>query len=157
MVAFPFSELQIYCYYPFLKYYLVFQELRNESVKYLLEEAFLDLETHFEDLFTNKWVPSSIPMDTILVTLEDYFQDYNHLTTKNFEFVITEAQNLVCKRYITAMLSRRLTLKTIDEIQSAVGKILKEANQIKSFFIKIAPENNSIEGSIEIIHMLAEV
>lgn len=131
--------------------------MRKEAVKYLLEEAFLDLDTHFDDLFTAKWTQSSIPVDTITVTLEDYFQDYNHLTSKNFEYVITEAQNLVCKKYITAMLSRRLTFKTVEENQSAVMKILKENNQIKGSFLKIAPEVSNMEWTFEIINMLAEV
>lgn len=117
----------------------------------------MDLDTHFDDLFTIKWMQSSIPVDTITVTLEDYFQDYNHLTSKNFEYVITEAQNLVCKKYITAMLSRRLTFKTMEENQTAVTKILKENNQIKAFFLRIAPEVSNMEWPFEIINMLAEV
>lgn len=51
-----------------------FQNLRNKAALYLLEEAFLDLDSHFQDLITTKWVSSSIPIDTICVTLEDYFQ-----------------------------------------------------------------------------------
>lgn len=51
-----------------------FQKLRDEAALYLLEEAFLDLDSHFQDLITTKWVSSSIPIDTICVTLEDYFQ-----------------------------------------------------------------------------------
>lgn len=126
-------------------------------MKFLLEEAFLDLETHFDDLFTAKWTQSSMSVDTICVTLEDYFHDYNHLTPKNFEYVINEAQNLVCKRYLTAMLSRKTTFKTPDDIQAAAQKILRESNQLKAFFTRIAPELNNLEWSFDIINMLAEV
>jgi len=34
----------------------------------------MDLDSHFQDLITPKWMTSSIPIDTICVTLEDYFQ-----------------------------------------------------------------------------------
>lgn len=134
-----------------------FQSLRDEAAKFLLEEAFLDLEVHFDDLFTTKWLPSSIPVDTICVTLEDYFQDYNHLREKNFDYVINEGQNLVYKRYITAMLSKKMTFKTVDEAQQAANKILKEANQIRSFFRRIAPEGVNVDWPFEVINMLAEV
>ncbi|KAM3964126.1 exocyst complex component Sec6 [Aphomia sociella] len=134
-----------------------FQKLRDEASQFLLEEAFLDLEVHFEDLFTTKWLQSSIPVDTICITLDDYFQDYNHLREKNFEYVINEAQNLVYKKYITAMLSRKIIFKVVEEAQQAATKIVKEANQIRAFFKKIAPEGVNIDWPFEVISMLAEV
>ncbi|XP_053612364.1 exocyst complex component 3 [Plodia interpunctella] len=134
-----------------------FQKLRDEAAQFLLEEAFLDLEVHFDDLFTTKWVLSSIPVDTICITLDDYFQDYNHLREKNFEYVINEAQNLVYKKYITAMLSKRIVFKTVEEAQQASTKIVKEANQIRSFFKKIAPDGVNVDWPFEVISMLAEV
>lgn len=131
--------------------------MRDEAARFLLEEAFLDLEVHFDSLFTSKWLPSSIPVDTICITLDDYFQDYNHLRDKNFEYVINEAQNLVYKKYITAMLSKKVVFKTVDEAQQAATKIVKEANQIRSFFKKIAPEVVNVDWPFEVISMLAEV
>ncbi|XP_073949310.1 exocyst complex component Sec6 [Choristoneura fumiferana] len=134
-----------------------FQKLRDEAARFLLEEAFLDLEVHFDDLFTSKWVASSIPVDTICVTLEDYFQDYNHLREKNFEYVINEAQNLVYKKYITAMLSKKVTFKTPEEAQQAATKIVKEANQIRAFFRRIGAEGVDVDWPFEVISTLAEV
>ncbi|XP_063621200.1 exocyst complex component 3 [Cydia splendana] len=134
-----------------------FQKLRDEAARFLLDEAFLDLEVHFDDLFTSKWLPSSIPVDTICVTLEDYFQDYNHLREKNFEYVINEAQNLVYKKYITAMLSKKVSFKTVEEAQQAATKIVKEANQIRSFFRRIGAEGVNVDWPFEVISSLAEV
>lgn len=51
-----------------------YQALRDEAGLFLLEEAFLDLEIHFNELFTLKWVGTTVSVDTICVTLEDYFQ-----------------------------------------------------------------------------------
>lgn len=117
----------------------------------------MDLEIHFEDLFTSKWLPSTIPVDTICITLDDYFQDYNHLRDKNFEYVINEAQNLVYKKYITAMLSKKVAFKNAEEAQQAATKIVKEANQIRSFFRKIAPPGVNVDWPFEVINTLAEV
>lgn len=133
------------------------QDLRDEAAKFLLEEAFLDLEVHFDELFTSKWLLTSNPVDTIRATLEDYFQDYNHLREKNFEYVINEAQNLVYKKYITAMLSKKTSFKTVEEAQQAATKIVKEANQIKSFFQGIAPAAVDVDRPCEVLGLLAEV
>ncbi|XP_012263532.1 exocyst complex component 3 [Athalia rosae] len=134
-----------------------YQQLRDEAVTILLEESFLDLELHFQDLLTPKWLSSPIPVETICVTLEDYFQDYNHLRIKNFEYVIKEAQNLIAKRYIAAMLQRKISLKTYDECLTCTSKIMTEAEKIKNFFIRIAPKVGNFDSPFEVIKRLAEV
>ncbi|XP_012139936.1 exocyst complex component Sec6 isoform X2 [Megachile rotundata] len=134
-----------------------YQQLRNEAVAILLEESFLDLELQFQDLITPKWLSSPIPVETICVTLEDYFQDYNHLCPKNFEYVITEAQNLIAKRYISAMLQRKISLKTYDECLTCTSKIMTEADKLKNFFDRIAPKIGNFNSPFEIIKRLAEV
>lgn len=126
------------------------QSLRDEIGLFLLEEAFLDLEIHFSELFTVKWLSTSISIDTICVTLEDYFHDYNHLREMNFEYVINEAQKLVTKRYIKALLSKRIS-KPRQECEPITKKIIKEAKQIKSFFGKIAPNMVDSDSPIDLI------
>ncbi|KAM0733533.1 Exocyst complex component 3 [Formica fusca] len=134
-----------------------YQHLRNEAAAILLQESFLDLELHFQDLITPRWLSSSIPVETICVTLEDYFQDYNHLSPENFEYVITEAQNLIAKRYISAMLQRKISLKTYDECLTCTSKIMTEADKLKNFFDRIAPKIGNFNSPFEIIKRLAEV
>ena len=75
-----------------------FQEIRVESVSYLLDEAFLDIEAYFSELFTGKWQNSNEAIDTICATLNDYFEDYQFLKPSNFEVVITTAQEQRWKR-----------------------------------------------------------
>ena len=133
------------------------QQLRDEAAQFLLEEAFLDLEPQFQDLITSKWVGSSIPIDTICVTLEDYFQDYIHLRVRNFDYVISEAQNWVAKRYISAMLQKKISFKTYEERRDAAVKIMHEADQIKQFFVRLAPKVAKFDSPFEIINTLAEV
>lgn len=61
-------------YEDFERLVATFQRIRAHAANYLLEEAFLDMEGHFNDLFTVKWLGSTISVDTICVTLDDYFQ-----------------------------------------------------------------------------------
>lgn len=131
-----------------------FQELRDETAACLLEEAFLDLESHFNDLFTTKWLASTASVDTICVTLEDYFQDYNHLRVINFEHVINDAQRTVTKRYLRAMLSKRLN-RPRDECQKISEKIQTEAKKIRLFFERIAPNVCKNDSPIDLISKLA--
>ncbi|CAH0387252.1 unnamed protein product [Bemisia tabaci] len=134
-----------------------FQDLRCEAAQFLLEEAFLDLESHFQDLITQKWVSSSIPIDTICVTLEDYFQDYSHLHPKNLEYVVQIAEDLVVQKYITAMLQRKITFKTYEERKAAALKMAKEVEQLQ-FFTHISPNKSKrTESPLNAIIALSEV
>ncbi|CAK1540485.1 unnamed protein product [Leptosia nina] len=146
----------------FNKMLATFQNLRDEAARFLLEEAFLDLQKHFDELFTANWLVTTIPVETICVTLDDYFHDYNHLREKNFEYVINEAQCMIYKKYITAMLSKKITFKSVEEAQQAATKIVEEANQIRAFFKKIksqvvAAEGINVDWPFEVITTLAEV
>ncbi|EDW02368.1 exocyst complex component 3 [Drosophila grimshawi] len=141
-------------YEDFEKLLATFQRIRAHAANYLLEEAFLDMECHFNDLFTIKWLGSSIAVDTICVTLDDYFQDYNHLLPANFEMVINEAQKLLAKRYIRALLSKRLS-KTRSECDAVTRKINQEAKRIKQFFEKIAPKISLSDSPLDLITTLS--
>lgn len=139
-----------------MSFVFVFQNLRDEVASFLLEEAFLDLEIHFTEIFTSKWLSSSRSVDTICITLEDYFQDYNHLRKINFEYVINEAQNMIVRRYIRAMLSKRIS-KSRADCEKISNKICKEAKQIKDIFTRIAPNMSDIDSPIALITTLSNL
>ncbi|XP_037941755.1 exocyst complex component 3 [Teleopsis dalmanni] len=141
-------------YEDFEKLLAIFQRIRAHAANYLLEEAFLDMEGHFNDLFTVKWLTSSISVDTICVTLDDYFQDYNHLRPTNFEMVINEAQKNLAKRYIKALLSKRVS-KPRPECDPITRKINQEAKRFKQFFEKIAPNISMADSPLDLIQTLS--
>ncbi|XP_061394203.1 exocyst complex component 3-like [Musca vetustissima] len=143
-------------YEDFEKLLETFQLIRTQAAGYLLEEAFLDLDGHFNELFTPKWLTSTISVDTICITLEDYFQDYNHLTPCNFEMVINEAQKQLAKRYIRAMLSKRLSRPTAD-CEAIKTKINQEAKRLERFFEKIAPNLSLNDSPLKLISMLSSL
>merc|ERR1711892_573943 len=109
-----------------------FQEIRLESVNYLLDEAFLDIE------------------------------DYQFLKPSNFELVISCAQDRVARKYITAMLQnnllrRKITFTSQEERKSAAVKIRTEAAQCKSFFKDVAGDMADFDPPFDTVSTLAEV
>merc|ERR1719447_1945610 len=139
-----------------------FQTIREESVSYLLDEAFLDIEAYFSELFTGKWQNSNEAIDTICATLNDYFEDYQFLKPSNFEVVITTAQERVARKYITSMLQnnllrRKISFSVQDERRSAADKVKKEAAQAKSFFKDVAGEMADFDSPFDTVSTLAEV
>lgn len=58
------------------------QRLRENMCDHLLEEALVDLQDHFNSLLTQHWLQYTDSLDTICLTLSDYFNDYSHLHQK---------------------------------------------------------------------------
>ncbi|XP_057373796.1 exocyst complex component 3-like [Daphnia carinata] len=141
---------------------VTYEGLRNEAAGILLDEAFLDLEPHFQDLLTRKWVVSTVPVDTICATLEDYFQDYMHLKPRNFEYVIRQAEICITRKYITSIFQKKLSLK--EERREVAEKIIQEAGQIEALLAPALLNRNSpsdaskaTEDASKAISALAEV
>lgn len=136
-----------------------FLQLRNEAGNFLLEELFIDLDQHFEKLFNTQWLASLDSLETIYATLEDYFQDYNRLAEINYNFIVDQARSTVAKRYLTAMLSRRVSFKTFEDCCKAASKIVKEVDRLNNLFNNISRGNDikDDEDEFEVIVLLSEV
>lgn len=144
-------------YTEFEKLLTTFQDLRNNAAVYLLNEAFLDLDVHFKELFSQQWLHSNIAVDTICVTLADYFNDYRHLRPINFECVLQKAQQMVVTRYLSAMLSKKIS-KPKSESDQLVNKITNEAQHMQNLFEKINRTASAKSDSpIQIISALANL
>jgi len=146
----------------FEKLLLTFQEICQESVQFLLDEAFEDIEVYFSELVTVKWQVGSQAIDTICLTIKDYFEDYQFLKQKNFDRVITEAQDRVARKYITSMLQnnvlkRKITFNSEDERRTAAEKIKVEAAHCHSFFKDIAGDMADFDSPFDTLTILAEV
>lgn len=134
-----------------------FQEVRKMTATVLLDEAFLDLEVHFRELFTQPWLSSKQAVDTICVTLADYFSDYSHLRLVNFEYVLIQAQKMVVTRYLRAMLSKKIRLTDV-EIENMEKKIIQEANQLQALFERVnRTPTTKIDSPIQIIPAMAKL
>lgn len=133
-------------------------QLRNEAGNFLLEELFIDLDQHFEKLLNSQWLTSLDSLETIYATLEDYFQDYNRLAEANYNFIAEQARYTVAKRYLTAMLSRRVSFKTFEDCTKAAGKIEKEVDRLTNLFSNLCKNTETKDDDeFEAIVMLSEV
>ena len=59
--------------------YVFLQNLRYRVCDYLLIEPQKDLKKEFDTLLTHEWLNNTESMDTICLTLRDYFEDYTSL------------------------------------------------------------------------------
>lgn len=135
----------------------VYQRVRDVMCDYLLEEALVDLQEQFSALITQRWLNNTEPMDTICLTLSDYFTDYSHLHQKNFDHVVQLALNTVAMRYSSAILQKRITLKTQDDRKIVAERIINETAKLSSVFEQVAPDLVKFDSPCEVMRGLAEV
>ncbi|XP_037837806.1 exocyst complex component 3 isoform X2 [Kryptolebias marmoratus] len=113
-------------------------EVAKEGCQFLLDEVFLDLENHLNDLLTRKWLVGSHAVDTICVTVEDYFNDFNKIKKPFNQEMTNEALRRVVIEYIKAIMQKRITFKNAEERKDGAERMIKEAEQFKFLFKKLA-------------------
>uniref|UniRef100_A0A7N6BPQ0 Exocyst complex component 3 n=1 Tax=Anabas testudineus TaxID=64144 RepID=A0A7N6BPQ0_ANATE len=116
-------------------------EVAKEGCQFLLDEVFLDLESHLNELLTRKWLTGSHAVDTICVTVEDYFNDFNKIKKPFNQEMTSEALRRVVVEYIKAVMLKRMTFKNADERKEGAERMIKEADQFKFLFKKLAGED----------------
>lgn len=118
-----------------------YQKLRNDSIGFLLEEMSLDLEPHFRDLLTRKWMDSPEAVNTVCATVEDYCHDYTHLRPDSFDQTVADALQMIYQKYFVALLQKRMTFKSPEDRKLGADKILSDTSQLMETFERISPSN----------------
>uniref|UniRef100_A0AAV2JWT4 Exocyst complex component 3 n=1 Tax=Knipowitschia caucasica TaxID=637954 RepID=A0AAV2JWT4_KNICA len=113
-------------------------EVAKEGCQYLLDEVFLDLENHLTELLTRKWLGGSHAVDTICVTVEDYFNDFNKIKNPFNQEMTGEALRRVVVEYLKAVMQKRVTFKNADERRDGAERMIKEAEQFRFLFQKLS-------------------
>ncbi|XP_047224279.1 exocyst complex component 3 isoform X3 [Girardinichthys multiradiatus] len=110
-------------------------------------------QNHLNDLLTRKWLTGSHAVDTICVTVEDYFNDFNKVKKPFNQEMTNEALRRVVVEYLKAVMQKRITFKNADERKDGAERMIKEAEQFKFLFKKLAAGENTdrLCGSITAI------
>uniref|UniRef100_A0A3Q0RM67 Exocyst complex component 3 n=1 Tax=Amphilophus citrinellus TaxID=61819 RepID=A0A3Q0RM67_AMPCI len=85
-----------------------------------------------------KWLSGSHAVDTICVTVEDYFNDFNKIKKPFNQEMTSKALRRVVVEYIKAVMQKRITFKNADERKEGAERMMKEAEQFKFLFKKLA-------------------
>lgn len=135
-----------------------FISLKSDAANFLLDEAFLDIEIQFNKIMTPEWEFKTEAIDTVVMTMDDYFIDYQYLRDKNLELATIIAQDRVAKRYITSLLQpsgnvlrKRITFERTDQRADVAKKISREAEQLLVFFRKVGGDAADFDSPFKAI------
>uniref|UniRef100_H2Z4Q2 Exocyst complex component Sec6 n=1 Tax=Ciona savignyi TaxID=51511 RepID=H2Z4Q2_CIOSA len=108
---------------------------------YLLDEVFVDLKPHFDSIFQRSWLNDRTAVETICVTVEDYYSDYVHLKPQFFTWIMEQAERRVVVEYLRGALGRRIKLSNAADRLKAGEKLLQEQQMLSSLFGRLASSN----------------
>ncbi|XP_072175892.1 exocyst complex component 3-like [Diadema setosum] len=138
-----------------------FNKLAGESLGDLLWEMFLDLEPHLNQILTRPWFhhSASPALDTVCITIEDYYNDFSHLRPNYFKSLIEELEKRTVVAYVRGMLEKRMTFRTYEERKEAAEKITRESDTLDRLFSRLNhSEERGMEPSLcEVIPLMTEV
>ncbi|CAJ0932463.1 unnamed protein product [Ranitomeya imitator] len=136
----------------------ILDNIANEGCRSLLDEVFMDLEPHLNDLMTRKWLAGSNSVDTICVTIEDYFNDFARIKTHYKQKMTIKAHKKVVTEYIKAIMQRRICFKNAEERKEGSERMIKEAEQFKFLFKRLTSGfGEETDGLCDTIIDIAEV
>lgn len=116
------------------------ERLQERTLDTLRDELFLDLNKELADVMTRKWLLTGTNIiDTVSVTIEDYFRDYARLLPHNLEALARRDQWALARSYVHAILQRKITFKGYEERKDAAEKITRESEKLIELFKKLMP------------------
>uniref|UniRef100_A0A914I8A8 Exocyst complex component 3 n=1 Tax=Globodera rostochiensis TaxID=31243 RepID=A0A914I8A8_GLORO len=104
------------------------------AVTALIEEVVEDVQKHMEQLLTRTWLLGSADLDTICITLADYYRDYRHLRVGTRFTLLNELLFKLISEFIIGLETRRLTFSKYEERHLAAERIKADAKRVEQQF-----------------------
>ena len=139
-----------------------YQELGEEAVNALLEEATTVIEDPFGDLFTEEWrLGLGEVVGRICGTLNNYFEGYHRLGDSGFGRLHRAVQERLAVKYISCMLQasrRRVVLSSDVERRETRERVREDVEHFKEFLHAVAGDRLEVEDSaFSSVEQLGEV
>ncbi|XP_055991053.1 exocyst complex component 3 [Sorex fumeus] len=136
----------------------ILDSIAQEGCSSLLEEVFLDLEQHLNELMTKKWLLGSNAVDIICVTVEDYFNDFARIKKPYKKRLTAEAHRRVVVEYLRAVMQKRISFRSAEERKEGAERMVREAEQLRFLFRKLSSGlGEETDGHCDTIIAVAEV
>ena len=135
-----------------------FEHLRADTIGFLLQELFMDVERALVFVGNRDWMEGkeSVP-ENICLTLDDYFRDYQHLKNINFDTMKNQLQLRLAKGYISALLQKKTVLKDHHQREAFAKRFVREAEILKHHLAKYPSLSMSTkENPFDVVSALSE-
>ncbi|CAK5075146.1 unnamed protein product [Meloidogyne enterolobii] len=94
------------------------------TISALLEEVLEDIIKHLEQIMTRSWLMGSNDLETICITIADYFNDYKHLRGHIRSMLMRELLFKLVAEFMIGIDVRRLTFNKYEERHLAMPAIV---------------------------------
>ncbi|MCP9260184.1 Exocyst complex component 3 [Dirofilaria immitis] len=104
------------------------------SVGTLLDEVNEDIAPHLPEILTKRWLGGSSALETICMTIADYYSDHRHLRPHIRCALLMEIQYKIIGEYMIGIDNRRLSLANYDDRYGASKLLKRDGERIAQLF-----------------------
>ena len=135
-----------------------FELLRSDTIGFLLQELFMDVDCELMKVGTKDWFDGKhCVVENVCLTLDDYFRDYQHLKSINFDMMKNQLQLRLAKGYLSALLQKKMVLKDQNQRETFAKRFVKEAETLKHHMAKYPSLGmGSKESPFDVVAALSE-
>ncbi|CAL2033431.1 unnamed protein product [Caenorhabditis brenneri] len=108
------------------------------AVKYLQEEVITDIAPSLSELFSKKWLTGSAALETICMTISDYYHDHKHLRPVTRSALLMDLQFRIVSEYLKAIETKRLTFTTYEERSTAGKRMKADVTRLDNMYAEFA-------------------
>jgi len=132
--------------------------LKENALEYLCMEVLMDIKAVTPNIMTKKWLTKEDQtIDTVIVTLADYGNDYTALI--DYEKLIKNIEKQVASNYMRAICDRKLSFKNYEERKIAAELIVEDTNKLEKQFRELYKKRAATvnDSELMLLKLMAEV